>query len=119
MKILVVGSGAREHTIAWKISRSPKVKELFIAPGNAGTAKIASNIDIKAEDIDSLLEFAQENHIDLTVVGPEQPLAAGLVDLFQKNDLLVFGPTQKAAAIESSGVLEHFLSEWRRLHDEI
>ena len=104
MKILVVGSGAREHTLTWKIAQSPKVKELFIAPGNAGTAKIAHNLDIKAEDNEGLLKFARDNRIDLTVIGPEQPLANGIVDLFQKNGLAVFGPTQKAAEIESSKV---------------
>ncbi len=77
---------------------------MFAAPGNAGTAKIAHNIDIKAEDSEGLLKFARENHIDLTVVGPEQPLANGIVDLFDKNGLAIFGPTQKAAQIESSKV---------------
>lgn len=104
MKILVVGSGAREHTLTWKLAQSPKVKELFMAPGNAGTAKIAHNLDIKAEDNAGLLKFARDNRIDLTVIGPEQPLANGIVDLFQKNGLAVFGPSQKAAEIESSKV---------------
>jgi phosphoribosylamine--glycine ligase len=102
LKILVVGSGAREHTITWKIARSPKVKELYVAPGNAGMAKIARAVEIKAEDNEGLLKFARENRIDLTVIGPEQPLANGIVDVFQKNGLAVFGPTQKAAEIEWS-----------------
>jgi len=102
MKILVVGSGAREHTITWKIAQSPKVTELYVAPGNAGMAKIAHILDIKAEDNDGLLKFARDNHIDLTVIGAEQPLANGIVDLFQKKDLAVFGPTRKAAEIEWS-----------------
>ena len=104
MKILVVGSGAREHTLVWKLAQSPKVKELFTAPGNAGTAAIAQNIDIKAEDTEGLLKFARDNRIDLTVVGPEQPLAAGIVDVFTKNGMAIFGPTQKAAEIEWSKV---------------
>jgi len=104
MKILVVGSGAREHTITWKLAQSPKVKEMYAAPGNAGMARIAHNLDIKAEDNEGLLKFARDERIDLTVVGPEQPLANGIVDLFTKNGLAVFGPTQKAAEIESSKV---------------
>ncbi len=104
MKILVVGSGAREHTLAWKLAQSPKVKELYVAPGNAGMAKIAHNLDIKAEDNEALLKAAKDLRIDLTVIGPEQPLAKGLVDLFTKNGLAIFGPTQKAAEIESSKV---------------
>jgi phosphoribosylamine--glycine ligase len=104
LKILVVGKGAREHTIAWKLAQSPRATEMFVAPGNAGTASIAQNVDIKAEDSEGLLKFAKENHIDLTVVGPEQPLANGIVDLFNKNGLAIFGPTQRAAQIESSKV---------------
>jgi phosphoribosylamine--glycine ligase len=86
------------------VAQSPKATEVYAAPGNAGTAKIANNIDIKAEDSEALLKFAKENRIDLTVVGPEQPLANGVVDLFTKNGLAIFGPTQKAAEIESSKV---------------
>jgi phosphoribosylamine--glycine ligase len=100
----VIGSGAREHTLVWKISRSPKVKELFAAPGNAGTAKLAQNLNTKAEDIDELVKFAISNRIDLTVVGPEGPLAAGIADRFIANKLAVFGPTRAAAEIESSKV---------------
>lgn len=102
VKVLVLGSGAREHTITWKIKQSPKVDELFVAPGNAGMAAIAHTLNIKPEDGEALLRFARENRIDLTVVGPEQPLAAGVVDLFQKNGMAIFGPVQKAAEIESS-----------------
>jgi len=104
LKILVIGSGAREHTLTWKIAQSPKATELYVAPGNAGMAQIARALDIKAEDNEGLLKFAKENRIDLTVVGPEQPLANGIVDLFQKNGLAIFGPTQKAAEIEWSKV---------------
>lgn len=104
MKVLVIGSGAREHTITWKIAQSKQVTGLYVAPGNAGMAKIARALDIKAEDNEGLLKAAKELNIDLTVVGPEQPLANGVVDVFQKNGLAVFGPSQKAAEIESSKV---------------
>ena len=102
MKILIVGGGGREHALAWKIAQSPKVTELFCAPGNPGTASIATNINIPADDIDNLLKFALERSIDLTVVGPEQPLVLGLADWFQDNDLKVFGPSAKAAQLEGS-----------------
>lgn len=102
MKILIIGGGGREHALAWKIAQSPKVTELFCAPGNPGTASIATNLDIPADDIDRLLQFALEQSIDLTVVGPEQPLVLGLADWFQDNDLKVFGPSAKAAQLEGS-----------------
>jgi phosphoribosylamine--glycine ligase len=104
LNILVIGKGAREHAITWKIARSPRTKELFVAPGNAGTARIARNIAINVADNEGLLNFARENRIDLTVVGPEQPLANGIVDVFQAAGLAIFGPTRKAARIESSKV---------------
>jgi phosphoribosylamine--glycine ligase len=104
VKVLVIGSGAREHTITWKIAQSNRVTGLYVAPGNAGMAKIAHALDIKAEDTEGLLKAARELKIDLTVVGPEQPLANGVVDVFQKNGLAIFGPEQKAAEIESSKV---------------
>ena len=102
MKILIIGSGGREHALAWKIAQSPKVTELFCAPGNPGTAAIATNVDIPADEIDNLLNFALDQSIDLTVVGPEQPLVMGLADWFQDNDLKVFGPSAKAAQLEGS-----------------
>ena len=102
MKVLVVGSGAREHAIAWKLSQSPGVSGLLVAPGNAGTAQIARNVPIAATDIDSLLDFAKSESIEFTVVGPEAPLADGIVDRFQDEGLLIFGPTRAAARIESS-----------------
>jgi phosphoribosylamine--glycine ligase len=111
MKILVVGSGAREHTLAWKISQSPKATEMYAAPGNAGMAKVANILDTKAEDNEGLLKAAKELKIDLTVIGSEAPLANGVVDLFEKNELMVFGPTQKAAEIESSKVFSGALME--------
>ena len=104
MNVLVVGNGAREHAIAWKLSHSPSVGNLFVAPGNAGTHFIANNVPISAEDIPSLIDFASDNNIDLTVVGPEAPLAMGIVDSFSDAALLAFGPSQAAARIESSKV---------------
>lgn len=94
MKVLIVGSGGREHTLAWKIRQSKKVSQIFIAPGNAGTVQIGQNIDINAENLKGLLDFALKEKIDLTVVGPEMPLALGIVDLFSKNNLLIFGPSK-------------------------
>jgi phosphoribosylamine--glycine ligase len=102
MKILIIGGGGREHALAWKIAQSPKVTELFCAPGNPGTAQAATNIDIPADDLNRLLAFALEQSIDLTVVGPEQPLVLGLADRFQDNGLKVFGPSAKAAQLEGS-----------------
>lgn len=104
MKVLVVGGGAREHTLAWKLSQSKKVKEIFVAPGNAGTAQIAKNLNISPTDLDGLSEFAKDNRIDLVVIGPEAPLAAGVVDKLQALGIPVFGPTKEAALIESSKV---------------
>jgi phosphoribosylamine--glycine ligase len=99
-----VGNGAREHTLAWKLSQSPRVTEICTAPGNAGTAQLGHNVEINPNDIDSLSRFAAENKIDLTVVGPEAPLAAGISDRFQARDLAVFGPTGAAAQLEASKV---------------
>ena len=104
MNILVVGNGAREHAITWKLSQSPSVGNLFVAPGNAGTHFIANNVQIPADDIPSLIDFASDNSIDLTVIGPEAPLAEGIVDSFTDAGLLAFGPTQAASRIESSKV---------------
>ena len=102
MKVLVVGNGAREHAIAWKLRQSPLLTGLLVAPGNAGTARIAENVPIDAGDIGPLLDYARQERIDLTVVGPEAPLAAGIVDRFQEAGLRVFGPSRAAARIESS-----------------
>jgi phosphoribosylamine--glycine ligase len=104
MRILVVGSGGREHVLACSLARSPQVEKIFCAPGNAGIAQQAECVSVAAEDVPSLCEFAQEQRIDLTVVGPEVPLAAGIVDEFERRGLRVFGPTQAAAEIESSKV---------------
>jgi len=104
MKVLVVGGGGREHALAWKLARSQQVKKVFVAPGNAGTAaeKKVENISIAATDIPALVDFARERDIDLTVVGPEAPLAAGIVDDFRLAGLRCFGPSQDAAQLEAS-----------------
>lgn len=102
LNILIIGSGGREHAIVWKVSQSPRVEKIFVAPGNAGTSQIATNIDIKATEISRLIEFARNQPIDLTIVGPDDSLALGIVDKFQKAGLKVFGPSRKAARIESS-----------------
>ncbi len=102
MKILVIGGGGREHALVWKIAQSPLVTKLYCAPGNPGTAALAENLPLAVDQLDKLLAFAYENKIDLTVVGPEQPLSLGIVDLFESHGLKVFGPSQKAAFIEGS-----------------
>ncbi len=102
MKVLVVGSGGREHALVWKIAQSPRVSKVFCAPGNAGISEQAAIIPIQAYDLNRLLEFALEEKIDLTVVGPEDPLTRGIVDLFESKGLLIFGATRKAAEIEGS-----------------
>lgn len=104
MKVLVIGSGGREHALAWKLKQSAEVDRIFCAPGNAGTAQIAENVAIPANDLSALARFAKENAVDLTVVGPDDPLAAGIVDLFQDEKLRVFGPTKSAARLESSKI---------------
>lgn len=104
MKILVIGSGGREHTLVWKISKSPLVEKIYCAPGNAGTHDLAQNVPINAEDIDALAAFAKENQIDLTVVGPEGPLVKGIVDVFEALGLVAFGPSKAAAQLEGSKI---------------
>lgn len=104
MNILVVGNGGREHALAWKISQSPSADRVFVAPGNAGTEADAENVNISANDFPALIQFAKQNEIGLTVVGPEAPLAAGIVDCFQDEGLTIFGPTKSAAELEASKV---------------
>jgi len=119
MKILVIGSGGREHALVWKLAQSPHVTQMWCAPGNAGIAqeRLAKNgalvecVNIGAEDLPRLLAFAQEKKIELTVVGPDNPLALGIVDLFQKNGLRIWGPNQKAAQFESSKVFSQRFME--------
>src|SRR6187455_1768005 len=102
MNILVVGNGGREHALAWKIKHSPRADRVFVAPGNAGTAADAENVDIAATDVLKLVKFAQQNSVGLTVVGPEASLAAGLVDALQDVGLRAFGPSKLASELESS-----------------
>ena len=102
MKVLVIGSGGREHALVWKISQSKKVDKIYALPGNPGMKKLATLVDIKASNIIEIADYAQEEKIDLTVVGPELPLSLGIVDEFVRRNLKIFGPTQKAAMIESS-----------------
>ena len=102
MDVLVVGNGGREHALAWKLSQSPRADRVFVAPGNAGTAADAENVPISADDFAALIQFAKDNRVGLTVVGPEAPLAAGIVDAFEQEGLRVFGPSKAAAELEAS-----------------
>lgn len=109
MKVLVIGSGGREHTLVWKITQSPKISQIYCAPGNAGIPKLAQCVNINADSIDKLVDFAQEEKIDLTIVGPELPLSNGIVNEFNRKGLRVFGPSKKATEIESSKVFSKYL----------
>ena len=104
MKVLVIGGGGREHALVWKLKQSAAVDRIFCAPGNAGTAAVAENVAIAASDLPQLRAFAKQNDVDLTVVGPDDPLAMGIVDLFSTSRLRVFGPTKSAARLESSKI---------------
>ncbi len=111
MKILVVGGGSREHTLVWKIAQSPRVNKVFAAPGNAGTAAVAENLDVWPTDVEGLGKAAKEKGIDLVMVGPEAPLASGIVDYFNYLGIPIFGPTRAATQIESSKVFARNLME--------
>ena len=102
MKVLIVGSGGREHAIAWSVAKSPKVDKIYCAPGNAGIAEFAECVNIKAMEFDKLVAFAKENAIDLTIIGMDDPLVGGVVDAFESEGLRVFGPRKNAAIIEGS-----------------
>jgi phosphoribosylamine---glycine ligase len=102
MNILVIGSGGREHALAWKLAQSPKAQKVYVAPGNGGTARDPRLVNVPITDVQALADFAEANKITVTVVGPEAPLAAGVVDAFRARGLRIFGPTQKAAQLESS-----------------
>ena len=102
LKVLLIGSGGREHALAWKLAQSSLVDQIFVAPGNAGTAELATNVPIAAADLSALFHFARNNKIDLTIVGPEDPLDLGIVDLFQAERLPIFGPSRAAAQLEAS-----------------
>jgi phosphoribosylamine--glycine ligase len=113
MNILVIGSGGREHALVWKIKQSPKVKNIFCAPGNAGIAQLADIVEIKPSDTEELIKFAKNNSIDLTIVGPEQPLTDGIVDAFESTGLKIFGPSMKASQLEGSKI---FAKEFMMRH---
>jgi len=115
MRILVIGSGGREHALVWKISQSPRLNKLFCAPGNAGTMGIAKNVDIGDSDIKSLADFATQEKIDLTVVGPELPLTLGIVDEFEERGLEIFGPKKSTAELEGSKVFAKQFMERNRI----
>ena len=102
MKVLIVGSGGREHAIAWSVSKSPKVDKIYCAPGNAGIAELAECVDIGAMEFEKLADFAQEKAIDLTIIGMDDPLVGGVVDVFEARGLKVFGPRKNAAILEGS-----------------
>jgi len=113
MKVLVVGSGGREHAICWKIAQSKKVDELYCAPGNGGIARIATLVDIGSDDIEGLLKFAKSKDIGLTVVGPEAPLVKGIVDVFEKGGLRIFGPGRRASMLEGSKIFaKEMMKKW-------
>src|SRR5438309_9815875 len=114
MKLLVVGSGGREHAIAWRLAQSPRIQTVFVAPGNGGTAREAGLENVAISAIDRLAEFAHAENIHLTVVGPEAPLAEGIVDLFRSRGLRIFGPTQACARLESS---KQFAKEFMIRHE--
>ena len=118
MKLLLLGSGGREHAMAWKIAQSPKVEKLYIAPGNAGTASVGENIDIKATDFAALKEFALNNQVDMIVVGPEDPLVKGIYNFFQGSEdtkhIAIIGPTQEGATLEGS---KEFAKEFMQRHN--
>ncbi|MBU2447611.1 MAG: phosphoribosylamine--glycine ligase, partial [Bacteroidetes bacterium] len=111
MNVLVIGSGGREHALVWKITQSKLVSKIFCAPGNAGIAELACLVEIKQTNIPELIKFVKDNKIDLTVVGPEQPLIDGIVDAFESERLMIFGPSKQAAELEGSKVFaKNFMS---------
>ena len=113
MKVLIIGSGGREHALAWKLAQSPRVTKVYSAPGNAGTARLGENVDIGVEEIPALAAFAKRESIGLTVVGPDDALAAGIVDIFESEGLRILGPRAEAARLESSKI---FAKEFMRRH---
>ncbi|MBT4342206.1 MAG: phosphoribosylamine--glycine ligase, partial [Chloroflexi bacterium] len=104
MKVLLIGSGGREHAMAWKFAQSPKITELLIAPGNAGTAEVGTNVDIGVDDHADIVEFAKNEKIGLVVVAPDQPIVDGLCDLLRQSGITTFGPSAAAARIEGSKI---------------
>jgi phosphoribosylamine---glycine ligase len=115
MRILVIGSGGREHALAWKLRQSPHAERIFCAPGNGGTGEIAENVPIPVTDLEGLVRFAKQNRVDLTMVGPDDPLAAGIVDLFTSQKLRAFGPDKSAARIEASKIFAKELMRTQKI----
>ncbi|MEO8207141.1 MAG: phosphoribosylamine--glycine ligase, partial [Chthoniobacterales bacterium] len=113
MKVLIIGSGGREHALAWKIKQSPRVEEVLCVPGNGGTAGFCRNVDLPISDIEGLANLAEKENVGLTVVGPDDALAAGIVDIFQARGLKIFGPVAAAAKLESSKI---FAKQFMRKH---
>lgn len=113
MKVLVIGGGGREHAIVWKLAQSPRVDKIYCCPGNAGISDLAECVDLNMDDYDALVDFVKYEWIDLTIVGPEDPLSKGIVDVFEKNDLKIVGPSRKAAQLEASKV---FAKEFMKRH---
>lgn len=113
MKVLVIGNGGREHAICWKLSKSDKVRKIYVAPGNGGISRIAECVDIAVDDLKSLANFAESNTVDLTVVGPELPLTLGIVDEFESRGLRIFGPSKEASMIEGS---KAFAKQFMKTH---
>ena len=117
MKLLLLGSGGREHALAWKIAQSPKIEKLFIAPGNAGTQEVGENVAIKADDFEGIKQFVIEKQIDMVVVGPEDPLVKGVYDFFKNDEALkavpVIGPSKAGAVLEGS---KEFAKEFMKRH---
>lgn len=106
MKVLIVGSGGREHAIAWKVAQSPMVDKIYCTPGNAGISEVAECVNIGAMEFDKLTAFAKEKNIDLTVIGMDEPLVGGIVDAFEAEGLKVFGPRKNAAVLEGSRLFQ-------------
>src|SRR5215475_8511862 len=115
MKVFVIGSGGREHALTWKLRQSPHTDRIFCAPGNAGTGEIAENVAIPVTDLKALVRFAKENRVDLTVIGPDDPLASGIVDLFTNEKLRAFGPDKSAAQLESSKIFAKELMRTQKI----
>ena len=117
MRLLLLGSGGREHALAWKIAQSPKIEKLFIAPGNAGTAQVGENIPMKADDFEAIKDFVIQQTIDMVVVGPEDPLVKGIYDFFKADEVLkgipVIGPSKAGAVLEGS---KEFAKEFMKRH---
>ena len=113
MNVLVIGGGGREHALAWKLGQSPRAQQVYVAPGNGGTARDSRLVNLALTDPNELADFAEKHKIGLTVVGPEAPLSAGVVDVFRARGLRIFGPTRAAAQLESS---KAFAKEDRKAH---